>query len=114
MVHSSHKGAVDAEDTLDLGGMGELEFPVNIPAVFDGPLVRDIPVDAAAIRPELRPGLHLAEKEVCGIGLRGTRARKHFSSEFPRPFLFRHHKRHIFEERFVQLHDTLENVGFLG
>ena len=53
VVHSPHKRAVIAEDTLDFGGMGKLKFLVNVARVVDWPPAIDALVDSCAIRPEL-------------------------------------------------------------
>jgi len=52
VVHSTHKGAIDPEDTLDLGGMRELKLAVDVPTVFDRPPVPDTAIDSSAIRLE--------------------------------------------------------------
>jgi len=113
VVHPPHEGAVNAEHPFDLGRMGKLEFRVDVPAVLDRPVVCDLSVNAATIGPELRPRFHFFEKKLGGIGLRGLRPVEHVPGELPRPFLFGHEQRHIFEESLVHLHDALEDMGFL-
>ena len=51
MVHSPDKGAVIAEDHLDLRSVGELEFLVDVPRMLHGPVAADAPINTASVRP---------------------------------------------------------------
>ena len=114
VIHSSHEGAVDAEHALDLGGMGELEFPVEITTMLHRPPFSDTFVDGRTIGPKLRPWLHLPKEKMCRVMALDRGSRNDLPRELPRPFLFRHHERHVFEVCLVKLHNAFQDMVFFG
>jgi len=114
MIHPSHESPVVAEDSLNLGGMFELELRMQVAAVLDRPPTIDAFVYCSTVRPELAPGLHFPEEEVCRVVPLHRRAVHDLERELARSCLLRHDQRLAFEVRLVHLHDTLKNMGFLG
>ena len=114
MIHSPHKSAVNPKHPFNLRGVLELEFAVDVPTVSNRPPIPDTAVDGRAIGPEPGSGFDLLEQEPSGAQTVWCGSSEYIPGEFPRSLLLGHHEGHIAEEGFIQLHNALQDVRFLG
>ncbi len=112
VVHASDKSSVVSDDPLDLARVLKLEFVVQVFRAPHGPIVLNGLVDPGAIGPDFTARPYLLKEKVSSVLSLWFSARHEFVGEFPRSYLLSHDECHVSKERFIQLHNTLENMGF--
>ena len=101
VIHSSCESTVVSEHSLDLRGMRELEFLVDVTTMFDWPPLVDFLVNRGSVSPELGTGFDLPEQEISGMMLLHRRAHDDVVGQIPGAFLLGHDQSHILEVCFV-------------
>src|ERR1044072_2429405 len=93
--------------------MLELKLFVNVPAMLNRPVIRNILVDAGAICPELGSWLHLLEQEACSVLALGMGLVNELPGQFTGPYLLGTNEAPVGKEGFVHLYNLLKHVVLL-